>query len=326
MKKLFVALCAVAALAACAKEEIVSLDNGETIQFGNAFVNNAVRATDPSYSANDISSFKVYGTVDGDGAGSVAPVLIYPGATVSKNTHNYGVAWDCTDANGNEIKQYWVPGATYKFVGIVDGNKSGVTKTNLDTAGMPTTIEYTADGVTDLLCQTITKTAKTDGTANGLVAFNFTHLLSKVKFTVNNKSSNVSNYLHKVTNIKVSNAYASAIYNIAGESWGSKTNNGGQAFDSITADLAAVECANEKLLIPHDAATVSFTIELYYVNDGTETLVSTKDYAPTTTYKLEAAKAYNFNIDVKVGELIQFTVTEQPKWTNDPTGFDVPLQ
>lgn len=324
MKKLFTILAVAAACVACQKNETIALDKGEAISFGNAFVENSVRAAvDPSYSANDIASFKVYGTVDGDGAGAVAPVLIYPGATVTKGTADYGAAWSCTDAEGNEIKQYWVPGATYKFVGIVDGDKENVSETTL-VNGMPTTISYTADGVTDLLCQTIDQTAKTDGTANGLVAFNFNHLLAKAKFTVVNDSTEATNYLHKVRDIKISNAYNTATYDVAGAQWMSAKSTTGQAFDAIIASAGSTECANEKLLIPGLASvTVEFVVDLYYVNNGTETLVGTTEYtdsnAKTADINIEAGKAYNFQINVKVGELIQFTVEKKPEWSATTT-------
>ena len=310
---------AVAALAACNKAEIVDLNPGEAIEFGNAFVDNATKAEDPSYSANDITSFKVYGTVNGENN----DVLIYPGTEVTKGSANYGAAWTCP------IKQYWVPGATYKFIGIVDGDKADVSSTTL-VNGMPTQISYKADGVTDILCTTVEKTANTDGTPNGIVEFTFSHLLAKAKFTVNNKSIEATNYLHKVHDIKITNAYNNATYNITSKEWIDKTNNdgGGQAFDNITAEAVSTESANEKLLIPGlESITVEFIVDLYYVEtvDGVkkETLVGTTEYttakgtAKTANVKIEAGKAYDFNVNVAVGEPIQFTVKEQPKWTDN---------
>lgn len=318
MKKIFISLLAVAALAACNKAEVIDSNPGEAIAFGDAFVDNATKA-DPSYSANDISSLNVYGTVDG-GQGAV---VIYPGTLVTRGAAGYGTAWEC------DVKQYWVPGAAYKFVGIVDGNKSGVTTTNL-TAGMPTSISYTADGVTDLLCNTFEKRANTNGESNGLVAFNFNHLLAKAKFTVKNSSTKASNYLHKVREIKISNAYNSGTYNVVNNTWTGQASNGGQAFDGIVAEGASTECANEKLLIPGlTSVTVEFVVDLFYVETvggvKKETLISTTEYttaknaAKTATIAIEANKAYNFNITVAVGELIQFTVTTQPEWTTPTT-------
>lgn len=319
MKKLFTILAVAAAVVACQKNETIALDNGEAISFGNAFVENSVRAAvDPSYSANDIASFKVYGTVD---ASNGNPVVIYPGATVTK-TADYGAAWSCTDAEGNEIKQYWVPGATYKFVGIVDGDKENVSKTTL-VNGMPTTISYTADGVTDLLCQTIDKVANTNGT-NGLVAFNFNHLLAKVNFTVNNNSTEADKYSFVVKNIAFA-GNTEGVYNVATAAWdttkfktGSTAVGNGTDKTIIVATKAASSELNTEVLFLPGTYSVSFTVDILY--DGT--VITTTNYPVSGSYShtLEAGKAYNFIAEVAVGELIQFTVKEQPKWdtpTND---------
>ena len=184
------------------------MPEGELIGF-NSFVENSTRATDPSYSKNDIQSFNVYGTVN--------DVLIYPGTEITKGTAAYGSAWTCP------VDQYWIADATYKFVGIVDGKKDGVTTTATDTKGMPTSIEYKADGATDLLCQTIDYTAKTAaelaaGQTNGLVKFNFTHLLSKVNFTVENTTKNAEGYSFVVRNINFNGA-TKATYDVVNKKW-----------------------------------------------------------------------------------------------------------
>ena len=302
MKKIFISLLAVAALAACNKSEVIESNPGEAIEFGDAFVDNATKATDPSYSANDITKFNVYGTVNN--------VVIYPGTEVTKDDAEYNSAWTCP------VNQYWIPGASYKFVGIVDGNKTNVTETTL-VNGMPTTISYKADGVTDLLCQTITKTANTDGTANGLVAFNFTHLLSKVNFVVNNNSAAAEGYSFLVKNIKFAGR-TEATYNLASGWEDAKEGDISFADIAVASKATSNELATEMLLIPGDVK-VTFTVDILY--NGTT--ITTTNYAPATLYKIAAGNAYNFNVAVSVGEKIEFTVTKKPEWTNNPA---TPLQ
>ena len=325
MKKLFTILAVAATLVSCAKEDVVREAEGEAIQFGNAFVENSTRANDPSYSANDIKSFNVYGTVNG--------VVIYPGTEITKGTADYSEAWTCP------VDQYWIAGANYEFVGIVDGNKSGVTATTVEN-GMPTSISYTADGKTDLLCQTITKTANTDGTANGLVAFNFNHLLSKVNFTVNNGSEDAGGYSFVVKNITFNGATA-ATYDVATATWKTPAtatgntvignertvkdneNNDVKVKDIVVDTRAAsAELGTEVLFIPGEY-TITFTVDILYNGN---VITSTNYPATGTTYKhtLAAANAYNFNVEVAVGELITFTVEKQPEWTTPTT--NVPLQ
>jgi hypothetical protein len=298
-------------LASCSQEDVIVADKGELIGF-NSFVENSTRATDPSYSANGIESFTLYGTVGN--------VVIYPGTIVTKTT--YGSAWTCP------VDQYWIAGANYKFVGIVDGSVAGVTKTNLD-GGMPTSVEYTADGATDLLCQTITKTANTNGTENGLVAFNFNHLLSKVNFTVNNDSKDADGYSFVVKNITFNGA-TKATYNVVSAAWERASVTGDTVVGNertITVDgtettvkdivvaskAASAELATEVLFLPGEY-TISFTVDILYKGEP----VTTTNYPATgTTYEhtLAANNSYNFKVNVAVGQLIQFTVEEQPEWT-----------
>ena len=284
------------------------MPEGELIGF-NSFVENSTRATDPSYSNKDIAKFNVYGTVNG--------VLIYPGTEITKGTAAYGSAWTCP------VDQYWIADADYKFVGIVDGNVANVTKTNLDSNGMPTSIEYTADGATDLLCQTITRKNETS-----IVKFNFSHLLSKVNFTVVNGSKGADSYSFVVRNINFNGA-TKATYNVATAQWGTATATGNtlvgnnertvdvngvdtKVKDIVVATGKDAELATEVLFLPGEY-TISFTVDILY--DGK--LVTTTNYPATgTTYKhtLAANNAYNFKVNVAVGQLIQFTVTEQPTW------------
>ena len=318
MKKILFSILAMAAMAACATDEPIAL-NQEAIQFGNAFVDNSVRATDPSYSNYDIQSFNVYGTVNG-GNGDV---LIYPGTLVEKNSAAYGAAWTCP------VQQYWVAGAEYKFVAIVDGKESGVTDTTI-VDGMPTEITYTADGETDLLCQTVTKTASTDpAVPNGLVSFDFLHLLSKVNFTVVNKSTTATGYSFVVKAINFAGS-VKGVYDVVNNTWkaGSYTSGDTSVGNTRTVDsnevtdivvptgTASTELETEVLFIP-GTYNITFTVDILFNGN----LVTSTDYpaAGTYAYTLEANKAYNFKVEVAVGELIQFTVAKKPTWENGNT-------
>lgn len=305
MKKLFVSVLAVAALASCANEEIVSMDKGEAIQFGNAFVNNSTRATDPSYSTKDIESLLVYGTVNNQN--------IFDAAIVSK-TGNYGSIWSCKDALGNEIKQYWIAGANYKFVGIVAGVKDGVTTTVVDqTTKMPTTITYNADGKTDLLCATV---ERSNNTNYETVAFTFTHLLSKVNFTVTNESTDASGYSFVVKNIKLA-GNKTGVYDVVAGAWDTDEFTTGETIlpaITVASGAASNELTTEVLFLPGEYV-ITFDVDIIYNSE----VITTTSYPATTgayTYDLDAAKSYNFNVDVAVGQKINFTVSAQPTWTN----------
>lgn len=318
MKKLFISMLAVAALASCSQEDVIVADKGDLIGF-NSFVENSTRADDPSYSANNIQSFKVWGTVNG--------VNIYDGALVSRNNKNYNVAWDC---EGNQ--QYWISGADYVFTGIVDGDKANVSKTTA-VNGLPTTIEYTADGATDLLCQTIVRKAYT---GSDIVAFNFTHLLSKVNFTVNNNSTDAKDYIFVARDITFTGA-TKGTYTIAYPTEDGQLVDGQlvagdwnitktdiKTLSSLTVnadDATSAELDTEVLFIPGDYA-VDFAVDVYYKEVADAKKVTTMEYAGSTQL-LEANKAYNFVVNVSLGSSIQFTVVKQPEWNYDVNGDKV---
>lgn len=325
MKKLFISMLAVAALASCSQEDVIVADKGDLIGF-NSFVENSTRADDPSYSANDIESFKVWGTVNNVG--------IYNGATVSRPStedgKGYGDVWTCT---GNQ--QYWISGADYVFAGIVDGDKAGVSTTT-PVNGLPTTIEYTADGETDLLCQTIVRKAYT---GSDIVAFNFTHLLSKVNFTVINKSTAAKDYIFVARDITFTGA-KKGTYTIAyptedgqlvdgqlvAGSWTvADKDKGDKELSDLTVktDVASAELGAEVLFIPGSYA-VDFAVDVYYQQIADANKVTTMEYAGSTQ-SLEANKAYNFVVNVSLGNPIQFTVTEQPTWEDGDGDDDTTL-
>ena len=315
---------AVAAMVSCSKEQTVSFDKGEEIGF-STFVENSTRAAaDPSYSAKDIESFKVWGTVN--------DVLIYDGDKVSRPStvagQGYGSVWAMEDGT----QQYWIADANYKFVGIVDGDKDGVTKTNL-VDNMPSTIDYTADGKTDLLCQTITRKNDTS-----IVAFNFTHLLSKVNFTVENGSTGATGYSFVVKNITFSGA-TKATYDVVNEEWGTTAtgntvlgNERTVTIDSVDTTVkdivvasgaTSTELGTEVLFIPGEYS-ISFTVDILY--NGERVTTTNYPIAPATyTYTLAAANAYNFKVNVAVGQSIQFTVTQKPTWTDGDGAGDTTL-
>lgn len=328
MKKIILAAMALAALAACTKETTVDVAR-EEIVFGNAFVDNSTKAnaaTDPSYSTTGkgvaLEQFNVYGAVNG--------VNIFNGNTVTKGAAAYGSAWTLTGA-----KQYWIAGADYKFVGVVDGNKTGVTVITPDTAGLPATISYTADGATDLLCDVVT--VNDAAAPYGVVAFSYTHLLSKINFAVKNTTdASATNYRFVLTSAKLTNAYESAEYDVNNDTWAPDATMREFDLENLTINSNATQYhSQEVLLIPgsavgvYIAANIEATDDDPTADDAVWTVVSTveKTFAnalgmvDSTPKTLERATAYNFIVELGVGTEIQFTATTMDEWTDgDSTG------
>lgn len=303
MKKLFIAMLAVAAVTACAKDEAISL-NQESIDFGAPFVENSTRATDPSLgtTGKPFEKFQVWGT-----AGDVA---IYAGDNVT-GTVGPNSVWTCTKQN------FWVNGVVYKFAAVANGDATVDMKTKVAVEnGLPKTISYTADGVSDLIYaenfgQNNNGIVGQPAGQNSAVALTFNHLLAKAKFTVTTGAI-VDGYQYKVTNIKITNAYDSGNYNVANGTW-SDTTDKAQTFDDIIVNATSVESANEKLLIPVENVAVSFTATLYFGND----VIWSDTVNKTLENDLVAGNSYNFTIGLNIGEEIKFNVATNPGWTNN---------
>ena len=316
MKKIILAAMAFAALAACTKETTVEI-NQEEITFDKAFVDNTTKAAaDPSYSSEKpLTAFKVWGTVTGQSAN---PVAIFANDDVTGTVGTSSV-WNCTSKT-----QYWIEGAKYDFVAVVNGNVATLEN------GLPKTITYDADGSKDLLyARSNQYTGK--ATANDLVKFQFAHLLSKVKFTLENTTSaaaNVGTYTYTLTNVKITNAITEGTYTVADaltvvDSQNTYTPKGtwattkadGQSFDSIEGVInnSSKECANEKLLVPIKNAAVSCDVNLYFGGELISTVTKT-----ATVAELKAGYAYNLIVAVGLNNAIQFTVEEYTSWVNAP--------
>lgn len=337
MKKIFFAFVAFAALAACTKETTVDVAR-EEITFGNAFVDNSTKAaaaTDPSYSTSGngvaLEQFNVYGAVNG--------VNIFNGNLVTK-TAAYGAAWTLTGA-----KQYWIAGADYKFVGVVDGNKIGVTAITPDAAGLPETISYTADGETDLLCDVVT--VDDAAAPYSIVAFNYTHLLSKINFAVKNTTdASATNYRFVLTSAKLTNVYKSAVYGVDAKAWttdDSDANKREFVLENLTINSNATQYhPQEVLLIPGSAvgvyieANIEATDDDPTADDAVWKVVSTvektfanalgKEDDDVTPKTLAKATAYNFIVELGVGTEIQFTATAMPEWIDGDGDDNTVLQ
>ena len=313
MKKLFIAIVALAAATACSKDDVISIDR-QAIGFGNPFVENAVRA---DYSSSLVNSFKVYGTVTGNSN----TVTLYNGATVTRGTdQTYGEAWSCTQT------EYWVPSCSYAFQAVVDGAITVVDGKQV--------INYTigqdvdTDGISDLLYATAA--AETDANAalksgsntneDGVVVFNFEHLLSKIGFSFTNATG--GKYTYKVTSVLFVDYNKVGTYTIGGDtnadgkddgSWGNYTIEPTNALSfgapGVVASTTAVYAPTTHQIIP-GTQTLKVTIAYDILYDGATISATTINKSLTHTF--DKGKSYNITVAIPApGNPIQFSVAEE---------------
>lgn len=301
MKKIFFALAALATIVSCANEETISRVEGEAIGF-NSFVENATRAAvDPSLgtNANPFNTFNVWGTVGG--------VAIFSGNSVTKGNNDI---WTCDD----EHKQYWIEGAQYKFAAVAGVASTAVTRGD-DKLPAKVVVDATSAAVDLLYAPPVSMTGLDRN--NPEVPFIFSHLLSKVKFTVINNSTEADQYSFEVRDIVVKGSKSGTI-NLSDKSWEGKSAAAGYDVPTITVNAATAEaeCANELLLIP-GSIDITFVVDIRC--EGT--LIATHEYNTTPyTRLIDGGCAYNFTIAVSVGEEIKFAVQTYNDWNYQTPG------
>ena len=298
MKKIFIALTALATFAACNKAEIIETQEGEQIAFNNAFVENTTKAaTDPSLgtAGNPFTSFDVWGTVGG--------VAIYAGEEVTGTVGEESI-WTCAS-----VKQYWIKDAQYKFSALAN---AGTVTLGDDKLPAKTTFDASTAAVDLLYAEPVSRVGVASG--NAPVEFTFNHLLSKVKFTVINNSTSATDYSFDVKDITITCPQTGTI-TLADESWDDLGAPEEYEVPTVTVDKtkASEECVKELLLIP-GSVSINYTVDIKC--DGTTVATHTPIAAYTTT--LTGGNSYNFVVNVAVGEEITFSVDENPSWTNQP--------
>lgn len=330
MKKIFFAVLALAAMASCSKEYTVDY-NKQAIAFGEAFVDNGTRA-DYSQTDKPVEAFNVWGNLTGSYSNTVQ---IFNGAAVTKPTEPYyddqtgaysTVAWIC-----NEV-QYWVPSASYEFAAIVDCDYP--TNVTLTSTGLPATIPFTvADGDAnkDLLYAEATATTDENAAPSvNPVAFTFTHLLSKIQFTIANKMA--AKYSIKVTGITVTGAREDGLYTIGTENstWATTTEDTVPSLTFGTTDVIAsanTAVASETRQILPVAQTLAVTIayEIYFKDGSVDKLVASTTKSgniPAQTYQKNTV--YNIKAEIDATK-IQFSVNAVGGF-NASTGGDITVQ
>ena len=312
MKKIFIALAALATIAACNKAEVIGVPEGEEIAFNEVFVDNTTKAaTDPSYSTNGkkLTAFNVWGSVNG-GAGTVA---IFTNDEVTGTIGSHNVNGVETHVWTSTKKQYWINGAKYNFAALVNALNVtlGEEMDGINNLLPISVVDFTSDGKTDLLYAKSSENIEGKSTGNAPVNFTFEHLLSKVKFTVINSSKAAEDYSFELNNIVIT-GNSVGTYDLPGKQWSTTSTSKEYKVDAINVDKdtpnEGQECTTELLLIP-GSVSINYTVDIKC--DGT--VIAT--HTPTAyTTNLVGGSSYNVVVTVSVGEEITFSVDKNPAW------------
>ena len=179
MKKILIAMCAVATMASCSQNELLDINesNPNLISFDTYWCN-YTRATEAS-----VDNIKSTG---GFGVWSKTTTNSWSGSSLFINNEN--VKWG--DAWTTDRKYYWPSNDALDFVAYYPYNKDAVLTNNILTCEE---IVTTAANQKDILVSTVLTSLNSGNGTNGAVSFTMSHVLSQVDFKIAvEEGSNVS--------------------------------------------------------------------------------------------------------------------------------------
>ena len=320
MKKLFVAVLAIAGLVACNNEETVLVQGPAPIALDGSFVETRANvAGDPSTTTANIETFNVWGFMD-EPSGKVF---------VEEEVNKNGGEWSYVNT------QYWAPGHKYYFAALANYDNAVVNTDGANLLGLGNIKFTVTDGSDDLLYSAV---GPIDAPAQGAtyaekVKFEFNHMLSKVKFTFTNGLTNELATID-VKNIQMTvPATADIDVNVADwwstNCWENYTGTVVVPFGDACAKTAigvSQECDDARIILPANdnvVYTVTFDVTLYQGDvvayEGTKT-VEIKGVA------LQIGKSYNFTAELNASNItedgsellpIEFEVIEVKDWVEE---------
>lgn len=322
MKRSLLILVATAAVwTGCSKTETIDQPQGMAIGFTNAYIGNPVESKAVGIiNRENISEFIVYG-----GYNDMTHVFNGVSVTGSANTNE----WSYTTT------RYWVAGKTYKFAAYAPKEINGTIKTDFATGTLNFT-DYVSDPSNqhDLIYDAADPIITPDPLENpqGKVQFEFSHLLSMIKFTFNSGFAN--DIAVTVDNLNVSGMVSQGSYTGNTGEWtlGSETVSTGAAFtemasNDITTDTTSVSSV-DFAVIPQEIAdttvTVSFNVRVQdnqqnYIIGNADAGVPVSATLPA--YKWEKGNRYNYTVTIKGENVnlfpIEFGTPNVTEITND---------
>ncbi len=302
-KSLFMLGLAVAAMTSCSNDELMEVNTNNVITF-ESHVNNGTRA---AVTDGGLTNFFVYGYYEDGGVQTV-----FNGKEVTKS----GSAW----TYANPVP--WT-GNIYHFGAYATGNTSTTVAGVTFASGVLTIPNYTINQEQDLVAA-VSGNVDNTGLANAAVALNFKHLLSKVKFTINNAATeNLTMEVSAIT-FTAKNQGTCAYNGTPG--WTPTASTTTFTYPATTSNVAqgGTYAPADNLVLPQTTSglTASFTVKFY----NGSTLFDTKEYNNValngTVAEWQAGYIYNYTANVSpTMPYIEFTASVQD-WV-DGTGSNI---
>lgn len=326
MRKVLIALAAFAAFS-CSTDVMIDAPKDAAIEFSNLFVENSTRAA-VDITKDNIENFGVFGWVESDDKQG----QIFSNTTVYKQDGKFIY----------DTPQYWIGGAQYYFAALAPKKGAAWTYTPAQNDALYGTIFFDNDAANaeqDVVFDFVTpeRTPENITSKPSAVAFNFRHILSRVKFSFKNGFAASSNISLDVNSVVIKNAYANGTIDVAEGVLAQNWNPAGN-MEVVFGD-STIENSTQSTIYPGDTAktvhlylipgsktyNVEFKITLYQA--GIE--LAHYSRTATVTVNMERGKSYelkatlNQNNTADHGELspIEFTVGNIDGWNGENTNL-----
>ncbi len=301
-RSLLILVAAAAAWTGCSKTETIDQPQGMAIGFTNAYIGNPVESKAVGIiDQNNINEFLVYG-----GYNDMTHVFDEVSVKGTANADD----WSYTTT------RYWVAGKTYKFAAYAPKGINGTVETDFATGTLNFT-DYVSDPTNqyDLIYNAADSITTPDPLENplGKVQFEFSHLLSMIKFTFNSGFAN--DIAVTVDNLNVSGMVSQGDYTGSTGEWtlGSETVSAEAAFtemasNDITTDTTSVSSVDFAVIpqeIGGEGKTVTVSFDVWVQDNSGNDIIGTKDGAGVNVsatlpaYKWEKGNRYNYTVTIK---------------------------
>lgn len=327
-KSLFLLVAAAAAWTGCSKTETIDQPQGMAIGFTNAYIGNPVESKVVNViDRNVISEFIVYG-----GYNDNDMTHVFNGVTVTGSAD--------TDEWSYTTTRYWVAGKTYKFAAYAPSGISGTVETDFPNGELNFT-NYVSDPAnqSDLIYAIAGKTTDAQITSDpGKIQFDFSHLLSMIKFTFNSGFAN--DIKVTVDSLNVSGMVSRGNYIGSTGTWdpGSETVSTEAAFTEMASKVAVNQSSGNTsassvdfAVIPQEIGgtgkTVTVSFDVWVQDNSGNDIIGTKDGAGVNVsatlpaYTWTAGNRYNYTVTIKGENVnlfpIEFGTPNVTEITND---------
>lgn len=316
MKKSLI-IFAAAALAMTACTTTKDIDYGVAQASKQVSFTSHVNKNTRALTNDDFSQFNVFGSYTT--STSTTPVQVFNSVEVTKN----GTKWEYSEA-----PRYWIKDATYTFYAY--SKENGTTGTSRFDGAELTLQNYTVDATADNQKDLVFASAKNivgKESGNDVVAFDFKHILSKLRFTF--KSNFPAGYKVKVDQVEVRNFRDKGTFTASTGEWTGQTRSKETevADEMLKISVPFSEDVNKPLAPQESVATQDIymlpfayqqpNVRLYFrltITNANDELVSQKKNYGAFKPTWLSGSAYNYNVTLTGAaaglEKIEFTTSE----------------